>query len=125
MNAEDWRDVLAEYGESIRLNPSLAYVRRQFGNALMFKGDIERAIPEYREAARLDPTDVSVHREAAHRYYLRKRFDLAIAEMQEAIRHEPASVLDYQVLGIAYHEKGMLKQAFEAYRGGLPTSRGL
>ena len=26
-------------------------------------------------------------------------------------------MLDYQVLGIAYHEKGMLKQAFEAYRG--------
>ena len=85
VDAEDRGDVLAEYGESIRLNPSLAYVRRQFGNALMFKGDIERAIPEYREAARLDPTDVSVHREAAHRDYLRKRFDLAIAEMQEAI----------------------------------------
>jgi len=60
-----------------------------------------------------------VHTEAAFRLYLRGRLDLAIAELQEAIRLEPRSPLDHTVLGIMYHERGKLSQAFVAYREAL------
>jgi len=119
VDAEDLNDAIAEYREAIRIDPTLAYVRRNLGNVLMLKGEIENAVAEYREAARLDPKDPDVHMEAAFRLYLRGRLDLAIAELQEAIRLEPASERSHIVLGIMYHEQGKLSQASAAYRQAL------
>jgi len=119
VDAEDLNDAIAEYREAIRIDPSVAYVRRNLGNLLTFKGEIENAVAEYREAARLAPKDVWVHKEAAFRLYLRGRLDLAITELQEAIRLEPLSQLNHTVLGIIYQEQGKLSQAFAAYRKAL------
>jgi tetratricopeptide (TPR) repeat protein len=119
IDAEDLNDAIAEYREAIRLDPTLAYVRRHLGNVLMFKGEIENALAEYREAARLDPKDVWVHKEAAFRLYLKGRLDAAITELLEAIRVEPLSKLNHTVLGIIYQEQGKLSQAFAAYRQAL------
>jgi len=119
VDAEDLDDAIAEYREAIRIDPALAYVRRNLGNVLMLKGEIGNAVAQYREAARLDPKDREVHTEAAFRLYLRGRLDLAIAELQEAIRLEPLSKLNHTVLGIIYQEQGKLSQAFAAYRKAL------
>ncbi len=119
VNAEDLNDAIAEYREAIRIDPTLAYVRRNLGNVLMLKGEIENAIVEYREAARLDPKDRDVRVEAAFRLYHRGRLDLAITELHEAIRIQPALEVDHIFLGIMYHEQGELSQAFAAYREAL------
>ena len=125
LDAEDLNDAIAEYREAIRLDPRLAYVRRNLGNVLMLKGEIENAVAEYREAVRLDPKDVWVHKEAAFRLYLRGRLDLAITELQQAIRLAPASdgdtadrllLHDRMFLGTCYQEQGKLSQAFAMYR---------
>ncbi len=119
VDAEDLNDAITEYREAMRIDPTVVYVRRNLGNLLTFKGEIENAVAEYREAARLAPKDVEVHKEAAFRLYLRGRLDLAITELQEAIRLEPLSQLNHTVLGIIYQEQGKLNQAFAAYRNAL------
>jgi tetratricopeptide (TPR) repeat protein len=121
VDAEDLDEAIAEYRESIRLDPTVAYVRRNLGNLLMLKGEVEAALAEYREAAKLDPTDPDVHLEAANRLYLRGRLDLAIVELKEAIRLDPhhSHLSSYFVLGGFYQERGELDQAFAAYREAL------
>ena len=119
VDAQDLRDAFAGFRESIRLEPTLAYVRERLANVLVLKGEIENARVEYREAARLNPHDRNIHTEAVHRFYLKGRLELAIAEMQEAIRLDPTSEQDHLLLGIFYHEQGKQSQAFAEYREAL------
>jgi serine/threonine protein kinase/Flp pilus assembly protein TadD len=125
VDPEDLKDAIAEYREGLRLDPKIAYVRRNLGNLLTLKGEIENAVFEYREAARLNPKDLYVHREAAERLYRRGKLDLAITELEEAIRLAPASdrdtadrllLHDRMFLGTCYQEQGKLSQAFAMYR---------
>jgi len=118
---ENLDDAIAECREAIRLDPTQGYVRHRLGNALLLKGEIEKAVAEYREAARLASNDPPehrawMHREIAYRFYLRGSLDLAIAETREAIRLDPTDDTDRLLLGITYHEQGKLSHAFSEYR---------
>jgi serine/threonine-protein kinase len=125
---EDLDDAIAECIEAIRLDPTQWYVRHRLGNALLLKGEIEKAVAEYREATRLasnaPPKDRAwMHREIAYRLYLRGSLDLAIAETREAIRLDPTNDEDRLLLGITYHEQGKLSQAFSEYREAFLRKR--
>jgi tetratricopeptide (TPR) repeat protein len=122
VDPKDLGEAVAEYREAVRLDPTLAYVRRNLGNLLMLKGDIEEALKEYREAARLDPSDPWVHKEAAFRLILRGRTDLAIHELEQAIPLDPADEIPRVILGHLYQEQGKTNQAFATYRVALKVS---
>jgi tetratricopeptide (TPR) repeat protein len=122
VDPKDLDEAITEYREAIRLDPTLAYVRRNLGNLLILKGDIEGALKEYHEAARLDPSDPDVHEESAFRLYLRGRIDLAIHELQEAIPLDPKNDIPRVILGSLYREQGKTNQAFALYRDALKVS---
>ncbi len=124
----DLDDAIAECREAIRLDPTQSFVRHRLGNALLLKGEIEKAVAEYRQAARLASNDPPIqrawmHREIAYRFYLRGGLDLAIAETREAIRLDPTHDEDRLLLGMTYHEQGKLSQAFSEFREAFLRGR--
>ena len=46
---------IVDYGEAIRLNPKLASVCYNRGNASFIKGEYDKAIADFDEAIRLNP----------------------------------------------------------------------
>src|ERR1041384_4347012 len=52
---KDNESALADYNESLRINPKYAKSYNNRGNVYKDKGDLDRAIADYNEAIRLDP----------------------------------------------------------------------
>jgi len=109
----DYDSAIAEYTESIRLNPNDASAYYNRGNAYLGKKDYDSAIADYTEAIKLDP-DSDVKAEAyckrGHSYQDGKNdYHSAIADYNEAKRLNPDEssvfISIYIEHGKAYLEK--------------------
>jgi tetratricopeptide (TPR) repeat protein len=72
---------VADYNESIRLDPTYAYPYNGRGNAYRGKGDNDRAIVDYNESIRLDPKYASPHNGRANAWHDRGEHDRAIVDL--------------------------------------------
>ena len=101
----DYDLAIAEYNETIRLNPDNAVAHNNRGLAYDNKGDYDRAIAEYSEAIRLKPDLALAYNNRGAAYSNKSNFDRAIADSTEAIRLKPDLALAYYNRGVAYLKK--------------------
>ncbi len=76
---------MADYDESIRLNPADPFVHTSRGNVFRSKGDVDRAIADYTEAIRLDPTYPAALTNRALAYESKRDIAHARADFQAAL----------------------------------------
>ena len=108
---EDMDRAIADYGESIRIDPedTASYTNRGF--AYWAKGDLDRAIANYSEVIRLDPEDALAYRDRGITYSDKGDTDRAFADYDEAIRLDPEYAFAYRTRGIAHLYGGSLAEA--------------
>ncbi|UCE41820.1 MAG: protein kinase [Candidatus Aminicenantes bacterium] len=107
----NWKKAEREYKKAIELNPNYAETHHSYAMDLAILGRFDEAIREIELARRLDPFSLVINRNVGQIYYLARQFDSAI----EASKHtlEMAAIFPgtHWVLGMAYLEKGMFKEA--------------
>jgi class 3 adenylate cyclase/Tfp pilus assembly protein PilF len=109
----DYDRAIADYNESIRLNPNNYLVYANRGSAYLRKGRAggcdpcnDQAIADYNEAIRLNPNNSTAFSSRALAYLRKGNYDHAIADSNEAIRLNPNNYLAFRNRGSAYLRKG-------------------
>jgi tetratricopeptide (TPR) repeat protein len=83
---------IADYGEAIRIEPTMWWAYNNRGLAYTKKGDYERAIADLNEAMERNTDDRSrgnLHHNLGLAYLAKGDIDRAVSEFSEAIRHDP------------------------------------
>ena len=113
---KDYAAAIADYTESIRLNPNDAVNYQRRGHAYMDIKNSDRAFADYTQMIRIEPT--------AYNYGIRcfnnaivGRLQQALADCNEAIRINPKSVRSSR--GLVYLKLGKFDQAIADYDAAL------
>ncbi|HMK69870.1 MAG TPA: tetratricopeptide repeat protein [Xanthobacteraceae bacterium] len=92
----DNENALADYNQSIRLDPNYSYPHNGRGNVYHDKKDYDHALADYDKAIRLDPKYASPYNGRGNVYQDKKDYDRAIPEYDQAIRLDPNYALAYK-----------------------------
>lgn len=106
---------LADFNESIRLNPrdGTAYGNR--GRIWMAKGEHDRALADYNEALRLGRKDAMMYYNRGNAWASKGEFDRAIADFNEATRLDPKDADSYSSRGSVRALQGEYDKAIAEY----------
>ena len=98
---------IADYDESIRLNPgnSAAYFNRGFVYSKS-KDRLELAVRDFTKAIGLNPGDASAFQSRGITFGKLGQWDRAITDYNQALRLRPDNASSFYNRGIAYDEKG-------------------
>ena len=113
----DWAGAEREFRRAIELNPNYANGHHWYAEFLSLVGRHAQAIAESQRARELDPLSSIIDSWVSSRYYFARRYEDAIKEGRNAVDLGPDFAPAHLVLGQAYEQKGMLKEAvaeFEA-----------
>lgn len=114
-NKGQWDRAIADYSESIRLNPDDAQVFNNRGNAYYFNGQLDRAIEDYGDAIRLQPDLAAAFSNRGNIYRKKGQFDRAIEDYDKALHFEPDNAQAFADRGLAYEKKGKAIQALRDF----------
>jgi TolB-like protein/DNA-binding winged helix-turn-helix (wHTH) protein/Flp pilus assembly protein TadD len=100
-----------EFRRAIDLNPNYANGHHWYGEFLSLVGRHSEAIAESQRARELDPLSSIINAWLSSRYFYAEDYDKAIEEGRNAVDMDPGFAPARMVLGQAYEQKGMLKEA--------------
>jgi tetratricopeptide (TPR) repeat protein len=106
---------IADYGESIRLNPADAMGFNNRGLAMTHKRNYDGAIDDFNNAIRLDPAFSQAFVGRGDVFLRQRDFERAIKDYTDAIRLDPKNAAAYQGLGFAYRMTGDVARANAAF----------
>ncbi len=112
-------EAIAEYHESLRLDPDSAAPHANLGAALQKQGKLAEAIAECREAIRLWPDTPQAHYSLGQALHSLGRVAEAIAEFREAIRLKSHDFRAHFNLGNTLLEQGKPAEAVAEYREAI------
>jgi tetratricopeptide (TPR) repeat protein len=107
----DWAGADREFRRAIELNPNYANGHHWYAEFLSLVGRHAQAIAESQRARELDPLSSIIDSWVSSRYYLARRYEDAIKEGRNAVDLGPDFAPAHLVLGYAYEQKGMLREA--------------
>jgi TolB-like protein/DNA-binding winged helix-turn-helix (wHTH) protein len=113
----DWASADREFRRAIELNPNYANGHHWYAEFLSLMARHAEAIAESQRARELDPLSSIIDAWVSSRYYFARRYQDAVKEGRNAVEMDPDFAPAHLVLGHAYEQKGMLKEAvaeFEA-----------
>ena len=102
---------IADYDETIRLDPKNANAHNNRGMAWRAKGDLDRAMADYDQAIRLDPKYASAYSNRGNVWRAKGDYDRAIADYGQTIRLDPKHAPAYSNRGNAWLATGDLNRA--------------
>ena len=117
---QEYDKAVADFTESIRLNPSEAspYIGR--GAAYMYKEELRKAIADFSDALRLSPGQAFAHMQRGIAYHRTGDADQALADYTEAHRLTPKDPAPLVNRGIVYYtKKGKFASAIEDFDEAL------
>src|SRR5437867_2189519 len=94
----DVNRAVADYNESMRIDPTYPAAYHNRGSAWGAKGELDRAIADYNQAIQLDPKDAEAYYNRGSAWSAGGDFDRAIADYNQAIQLDPK-------YGSAYHNR--------------------
>ena len=106
---------IADYTESIQLDPNNKVALTSRGNAYWAKGDPDRAITDYDQVIALDPNYAIAYNNRALAYRAKGDLDRVIADCSQAIALYPKYRDAYFNRGYAYRTKGDFDRAIADY----------
>lgn len=109
----DWDFPAAEreFRRAIELNPNYATAHHLYSHLLMQLSRTDESLREATLAQQLDPLSPFINNGLARQYYLSRQYDKAIAQCQVGLNFDPTYLPARIQLGLAYEQKGMLKEA--------------
>jgi tetratricopeptide (TPR) repeat protein len=107
----DFAGAEREFRRGIELNANYAIAHHLYSHYLMQVGRTEESLKEATLAQQLDPLSPFINNGLARQYYLSRQYDRAISQCQVGLRTDPTYLPARIQLGLAYEQKGMLKEA--------------
>jgi TolB-like protein/DNA-binding winged helix-turn-helix (wHTH) protein len=111
----DWVGADREFRRAIELNPNYANGHHWYAEFLSLVGRHAQAIAESQRARELDPLSSIIDSWVSSRYYFARRYEDAIKEGRNAADLGPDFAPAHLVLGYAYEQKGMLREAITEF----------
>jgi TolB-like protein/DNA-binding winged helix-turn-helix (wHTH) protein len=111
----DWTRAELEFRRGIDLNPNYANGHHWYAEFLSLAGRHKQAIEESEHARELDPLSNIINAWVSSRYFYARDFDHAIEEGRNAVEMDANFGPAHLVLGHAYEQKGMLKEAIREF----------
>ena len=120
----DLDHAMADFNESMRVDPTYARAYNDRGITWYRTGDLDRAIADYDQAIRLNPKDAKAYYNRGVAWSDKGNLDRAIADYSEAILLNPKHASSYYNRGVAWVKKRSLQKAladFETYSQLVPS----
>ncbi len=107
----DLDGAIADYTESVRLDPNFIGARGNRGNVWLEKGEYEKAFADYDEVIRRNPNEALAWSNRGSAWGRREEYDKAINDLNEAIRLDSKNSMVWSIRGVAWSDKGKLDKA--------------
>jgi TolB-like protein len=111
-----WPVAEASFLRAINLNPSYPTAHQWYAEYLAGMGRHAEALAEIRKAQRLDPVSLVFQSVEAWVLYYARDYDGMIAQCQRTLDLDPNFAEAHVYLMRAYEQKGMYRQAMDAYQ---------
>jgi tetratricopeptide (TPR) repeat protein len=111
----NWEAAETNFKKSIELDPKNAHAHQWFGEFLASMRRYDESIAEHRTAGDLEPFSVIITWNLGKALFDAHRDDEAIAALNKSLEIDNNFPRTYRFLSVLYEEKGMMKDAFEAF----------
>jgi serine/threonine-protein kinase len=112
----DWAGAETHFRRAIELNPNYATAHHWYALFLATQGRPVESIPEARQALALDPLSPIINTDLGLIFYYAHQYDQAIEQLQKTLELEPDFAIAHWRLGLAYAQKGRLREAEDEIR---------
>lgn len=120
----DWEGAEREFRRGIELNPNYANGHHWYAEFLSLVGRHQEAIAESQRARELDPISNIINAWVSSRYFFARQYDKAIEEGRNAVEMDPNFAPAHLVLGQAFEQKGLLKEAIAEFERAAGLAAG-
>lgn len=110
-NVEDWDRAIADFTESIKINPKDAVVYTNRSDAYRSKNDFALALADANQAIKLDPKSARAYNTRGRAYFYNSDYDRAIPDFSQAIKLDAKFDAAYHYRGTSYSRKAEYKRA--------------
>lgn len=121
---KDWAGADREFEQAIKLNNNYASAHQWYGDALLARGQYERALSEMKRAQELDPLSPIINTDVGLCYFYMRQYDQAVTHFKRMTELFPDFFPAYYHLGWAYTQKHMYAEAIEQYQKALDVTKG-
>jgi tetratricopeptide (TPR) repeat protein len=101
----DYPRAIADYDQSLQINPQYSTALHNRGSAYHMQGDYPRAITDYDAAIRLDPGNANLRYDHGLAHHEQSNYPLAIASYSEAVRLNPNDAEAFHRRGRAHYQQ--------------------
>jgi len=120
----DWKGAEEAFRRAIDLDPGYADAHHRYAMILLGPlGRMEEAAAEMRRAQDLDPLSLVIRTNFGRPLYYSRKFDEAIQHYRSTIELDPSFFRAYWELGRVYEQKGMCREALEAFEQAKALSQ--
>lgn len=108
---QDYPRAIADYDQSLQLNPNYSTALHNRGSAYHMQGEYARAIVDYDAAIKIDPANANLRYDHGLSNHELDNYPVAIASYSEAIRLNPSDAEAFHRRGRAYYQQSQHQQA--------------
>ena len=112
----DWAGADQAFQQAIETNPNYATAHQWYAEFLSGMGRHNEALEQIRQAQQLDPLSLIIKAVEALNLYYARDYEGVIAQCKRVISLDPSFGEVYAYLGWAYEQKGMFREAMDAYQ---------
>ncbi|MGB7294539.1 MAG: protein kinase, partial [Candidatus Aminicenantales bacterium] len=115
----NWKEAEKEFKRALELNPSLSYTHHLYAHYLMAMDRTEESMAEVKLASELDPFTVDMSMCFGWHCLSTSDYDEAIELAHKGVRMDPKNAWARVILGWAYEQKSMNKEAIAEFQNAL------
>ncbi len=118
----DWFGAETDYNWAIGLNPNYATAHHWYGALLRDMGRFDEALVELERARELNPFSLAINTSIAYLFYFARQYDESIAQCLKSLELDAGFHWAYDVLGLAYLQKGEFEECLPALQKAVSLS---
>jgi TolB-like protein len=104
---------------AIELNPNYVEGRSHYSFLLVQMGRLQESLAQSKKVVELEPLSVRYNRTLAVRFFQIRQYDPAIEQFQKALELDANDAFTHELLGNAFEQKGMQKEAVAEWSKAL------
>jgi tetratricopeptide (TPR) repeat protein len=112
----DWAGAEREFRRAIEFNPSYATAHHWYSHYWMAMGRTEESLAASQRARILDPLDLNISIHLAWHFYMTHMYDHVLEQCRNRLEIEKKFYQAHFFAGLAYEQKGALRQAVAELR---------
>jgi serine/threonine protein kinase/Tfp pilus assembly protein PilF len=111
----NWEGAEREFKQAIEFDPYCAFAHHWYAIYLLCMARFDEAVKEIKLARELDPLSLVINRNVGQVFLFARHYDKAIDALQSTIEMDQNFIFSHWMLGTAYFQKGMYKEALAEF----------